>query len=315
MDLLKNAVESVQVGIEDYAVGTPARLRSCVRSIHAGILLLFKERLRQLSPTGTGEVLIKAAVKAVRGSDGVVMLVGEGRRTVDVRQIQSHFESLAIKADWPRVERITRTRNDIEHYFATINKASLHSLIADAFVVIRDFVRSELDEDPRELLGHGAWQVMLDVAEVYQQERSECDALLSQVDWTSDALQSGVRSISCSACGSDLLRPSDTSVSIEAVVLSCSACGETVGAEEFVAAAIEAELGIAAYVAAKDGGEEPYTTCPACGSDTYVMDEERCAMCGEEAEHSCSRCGCSIPASELGGSMCGYCSHMMAKDD
>jgi hypothetical protein len=47
MDLLNNAVESIQVGIEDYEAGTPARLRSCVRSIHAGVLLLFKERLRQ----------------------------------------------------------------------------------------------------------------------------------------------------------------------------------------------------------------------------------------------------------------------------
>jgi hypothetical protein len=44
IDLLKNTVESIQVGIEDYDVGTPARLRSCVRSIHAGILLPFKER-------------------------------------------------------------------------------------------------------------------------------------------------------------------------------------------------------------------------------------------------------------------------------
>ena len=91
MDLLNNAVESIQVGIEDYNVGTPARLRSCVRSIHAGILLLFKERLRQLSPPETNELLIKAKFKPVRRGDGTVLLIGDGRRTVDVQQIKERF--------------------------------------------------------------------------------------------------------------------------------------------------------------------------------------------------------------------------------
>jgi hypothetical protein len=50
---------------------------------------------------------------------------------------------------------------------------------------IRDFVRSELGEDPRTLLGDVAWQRMLDVTAVYDQERAECDALLQKVDWGS----------------------------------------------------------------------------------------------------------------------------------
>jgi len=315
MELLNNAVESIQVGIEDYNVGTPARLRSCVRSIHAGILLLFKERLRQLSPPDTNELLIKARFKAVRRSDGTVLLTGDGRRTVDVQQIKERFESLGINADWSRVDRMTQTRNDIEHYYANIKQSSLHTLIADAFVVIRDFVRSELDDDPRTLLGDDPWQRMLDVAAVYDRERAECEALLSKVDWGSSTLEKGVRSVSCSECGSGLLRPTDTSADVASLVLRCSACGATSDAESFVASAVESELGWDAYIAVKDGGEEPYTTCPSCGEDTYILEEQRCALCGEEAEHECARCGCTIPSSELGGSMCGYCEHMMNKDD
>ena len=315
MDLLNNALESIQVGIEDYNVGSPARLRSCVRNIHAGILLLFKERLRQLSPPNTNEVLVKARFTPVRTEDGTVLLIGDGRRTVDVRQIKERFESLGIKADWSRIDRITRTRNDIEHYYASISQASLNTLIADAFVVIRDFVRSELAEEPRALLGGESWQRMLDIAAVYDRERGECEALLSKVEWGSSTLEKGVRSVSCSECGSGLLRPVDPSADVASLVLGCSACGATTDAESFVPAAIESELGWDAYAAVKDGVDEPYTTCPSCCSDTYILEGQRCARCGEEAEHECARCGCTIPSFELGGSLCSYCEHMMNKDD
>ncbi len=60
----------------------------------------------------------------------------------------------------------------------------------------------------------------------------------------------------------------------------------------------------------------PYTNCPECGADAYVMEEECCALCGESAEHTCARCGSSIPAEEMASSpYCGYCEHMMNKDD
>ena len=91
MDLVRNAVESIQVGIEDDTVGIAARLRSCVRSIHSGILLLFKERLRQSSPPGTNELLLKARYKPVRRDDGTVVLIADGRRTVDVQQLKERL--------------------------------------------------------------------------------------------------------------------------------------------------------------------------------------------------------------------------------
>ncbi|PYU23337.1 MAG: hypothetical protein DMG30_11925 [Acidobacteria bacterium] len=50
MNVLTNAIESIQVGVEDYQLGTRPRLLSAVRNIHAGILLLFKEALREVSP-------------------------------------------------------------------------------------------------------------------------------------------------------------------------------------------------------------------------------------------------------------------------
>lgn len=61
----------------------------------------------------------------------------------------------------------------------------------------------------------------------------------------------------------------------------------------------------------KDGGDDPFATCPECGEDTYIMEEEQCALCRHKLKHSCERCGSGIPASEMMCSpLCGYCVHM-----
>jgi hypothetical protein len=57
--ILENAVQSLQIGIEDYQSTDQRRTLSAVRNITAGVLLLFKEKLRQLSPPNSNDVLIK----------------------------------------------------------------------------------------------------------------------------------------------------------------------------------------------------------------------------------------------------------------
>ena len=41
--LLTNAVQSIQIGIEDFSSTDPRRILSTVRNLYAGILLLLKE--------------------------------------------------------------------------------------------------------------------------------------------------------------------------------------------------------------------------------------------------------------------------------
>ncbi len=178
---------------------------------------------------------------------------------MDAQQIKERFVSLGVGADWSRVEKITRACNDIAHYYTNITQSSLHTLIADAFVVIREFVRSELGEDPRTLLGDAAWQRMFDVAAVYVQERAESDALLQKAEWGRRRWKK--------VCGPSRARNAVLGCCVRAtrplmsrVVMECTACGAAIDAEGFVASAVEAELGWEAYVALKDGGEEPYTT-------------------------------------------------------
>jgi hypothetical protein len=132
MDLLTNAVESIQVGVEDYESATRPRLLSAVRNIHAGILLLYKEALRRESPADSNDVLLMAKNLPARDSTGKVVIVGVGKKTVDTQQIRERFEGLGISTDWKRFERINEVRNDVEHLYPRLDQKALAGLISDS---------------------------------------------------------------------------------------------------------------------------------------------------------------------------------------
>lgn len=317
MNLLHNAVQAIQLGIEDYCSGTHARLLSAVRNIHAGVLLLYKEALRRLSPAGSNEVLIKAKIVPTLDSNGNISFVGKGKKTADVQQIRERFAELGIATDWTRFDRISAARNDVEHHYPQLSQKALDGVIADCFVLVRNFIANELEEKPQELLDDDTWQTMLTVSEVHEVEQAECRRLLENLDWESEALSKGVLALKCSNCGSDLLRPDSLSSKFSYdTELQCRCCGATEDAESFVPRAIEEALSWAVYLSATDGDETPYVSCPECAQESYVIEERRCALCGHEAEHDCTICGNSIPPEELGSSpLCGWCAHMAAKDD
>jgi len=316
VNLLDNAIGSIKVGVEDAQSSKHERLLSAVRNIHAGILLLYKEALRRLCPPGSNEVLLKEIIRPKRDAAGAISFEGAGKKTVDARRIEGHFARLGIKTDWGRFKEISDARNELEHYRPTVSKDQLRALISNAYVLVRDFVVLQLHEDPRTLLGEDIWQRMLEVSEVFENERKDCRQQLEAVDWNSDALGRGVLDLECGGCGSALLQPNPASAKYDEVELECRACGEREESESFIPKAIAAALGEEMYLSHTDGDETPYVTCPECFKETYVVAEGRCASCEHEAEHTCERCCNDIPPEELGSSpLCGWCVHMMSKDD
>jgi len=234
MDLLENAIQSIQVGVEDYLADSNARLLSAARNIHAGILLLFKEALYRLSPDGSNGVLIMSKVVPEKRPDGKIVFVGQGTHTVKTAEIQERFKSLGIIADWKRFDKISRVRNEVEHFYPKISQDALKGLISDSFLIIGDFVQSQLKEEPCDLLGDKTWQAMLQVTEVYEEEQKRCLESLNQIDWESDALANGLSELACRDCGSELLRPLETVESVQEVVLLCSSCGATEPSDSFI---------------------------------------------------------------------------------
>lgn len=242
MDLLSNAIESIRLGVEDFQAGSQPRLMSAVRNIHAGVLLLYKEALRRLSPSDSADVLIKARIVPSLDSEGDVVFVGKGLKTADTQQIRERFEGLQISTDWKRFDAIASARNDVEHYYPKLNQHALQGVVASAFAIIRHFVAEELDAEPRELLGESTWQAMLTVAEVYEAEKRLCVDAIEGADWPADAVKSGLNAVTCSDCGSDLLQPGDRSPTWPCPVLICRSCGGSMEPDASVATAVHEAL-------------------------------------------------------------------------
>lgn len=317
MSLLENAVRSIRLGVEDYQTDDDDRLIAAARNLHAGILLLFKEKLRRLSPPDSDEVLIKEKIRPILSSDGHLRFTGSGKKTVDVQSIRERFDSLQIKTDWARVDRITSERNNLEHYYPRATREVIRGLLADACLVVRNFITDELDAEPVVLLGENCWEALLEVAEVFDEERKACRAAMAEVEWTHETLKAIAADMSCDQCGSELVRPQDPSSSREDLVLICRSCGAEESFSNRVEGLVAEHFRAEAHAAARDGDDDGiYGTCPSCFLATYVASESCCVACDfEPSSQRCGRCDASLEIDELGEGYCSWCSHMMNKDD
>lgn len=316
MSILNNAIDSIILGLEDYESSDHRRLISCARNIFAGILLLFKYKLSILSPENSDEVLIKQQVLPKKDSTGKIVWEGNGKKTVDVHQIKERFESLGVKTHWDRIKKINEFRNDIEHYHSNLSKDAIRALLSNSFIVIRDFITEELSLDPRNLLGTESWNILVSVSEVYQKEKEACNDEIDKIDWASESLGEAFKDITCEVCGSGLITIKKFEKHREYTVLLCKSCQSEYEYEAIVEEAITKYFSFEKYLSFTDGNTIPVINCPECGNETYVYSEEQCLFCGTSFEHTCGRCGTEIMPEEIDGSgFCGWCSHMMSKDD
>lgn len=311
MSLLKNASQSIRLGFEDFESEDDERLLSAARNLHAGLLLLYKEKLRRLSPNGSDEILLKQQIEPALDSAGVLTFVGKGRKTVDTQKIKERFKSLGISADWKTLDEVTRIRNDIEHYYTTTGKDTMRGVISKSFILFRDFARGELSEDPRSLLGEEIWLAMIEISDVYDRERAECVTAIKSFEWTAPALREAVLATSCKACGSTLIEPKNDTARSD---VECRSCGEIQTFEGFAEHALSE--GIDHHYNYLDGGDAIVVMCPSCGLDTYHYESGKCLACDESAIQQCIACSNNIPAEELNErGICGYCDHKFSKDD
>lgn len=316
--ILKNAVQSVQIGVEDYLSDDPRRALSAVRNISAGIILLFKEKLRILSPPDSEEALIKQAIQPQLDSSGHVVFRGYGKKTVDIFQIQERFKSLSVVADWKRFDGVIKIRNDIEHYCTAETTARLKELVADAFLVMSKFITSELNYEPIDLLGEETWKTLLDVATVYNKELEECELAKSQIAWGCDGIARVAEYIRCLNCRSELLKPtSPNEPHIQSIVFHCSLCAEDSLFGDLAESAAEECFFTEMYLSMTDGGEPPLAICHECGKEAFLTQDKVCIACGATFDYNeCAVCGTLLGTEEQDSNgLCGYHHWQAMKDD
>ena len=316
--ILKNAAQSIQIGVEDFQSSDSRRILSATRNITAGVLLLFKEKLRQLSPPDSDEVLIKQRIQPEFDANGAVVFKGEGKKTVDVQQIEERFKSLNIEANWKSFKKIVDIRNNVEHYHTSESPGDIKELVAGSFLIIRDFVSHQLGCEPIALLGVETWNALLEVAEVYQKELEECQDAIESVSWGDDAMTGMSMHLRCPICQSALVRPTDPSVvPVFQQEFSCSSCAHKSDLADMVLDALAEHFSGEIYSSAKDGEPSPLGFCPECGRETFIIQEDMCAACGESLTfYECAVCFASLgPEDQDANGLCGYHYHQAMKDD
>jgi hypothetical protein len=314
--LFDNAVQSIQLGVEDYQANDPRRALSSVRNFYAGVLLLAKEVLVRQVPDAAAEDVLGARYKPVPDGQGGLHFVTAGHQTIDFSNIGSRFKDFGLQIDQMALKDLNRIRTDIEHYYTAESRETVREAIAKAFPVVVDLFHLA-EEVPHEALGD-AWQIMLEVRAVYERELENCRASFGKINWPSSIMAE--IALNCPECQSDLVAQIDAdNVDHTSADTECRSCGAKISADKAMEHALQVHFDLDSYRAAKDGDERPVQTCPECGLDTYVLSEEEtgCAWC-ELVLDECGRCSTSLTPSNVSfdnSAFCSYCDHIMSKDD
>ena len=302
MTILQNAIDSIQLGIEDYELmkRNPKRLISCTRNLFSGILLLFKHHLAELSGKDSDEVLIKQKI-APKIKNGEIVFVGKGDKTVDVQGIQERFKSLGIKVEWSQLDKIQKYRNNIEHYFSNDNPKDIKPILALSFNIINEFVRTYLKLDPIKLFGQEVWSKLIEIEQVYQAERKNCITDLESNTYYNLKILELIKQLNCRECGFDLIKPLKNSAYAYQISYRCLSCFKETNYNELIVDAIAQEVDSQQRRDSVFGeiSNELFCTCPDCWTNAYSIENVSCFSCQYQAKQICDNCESSLTGDEI----------------
>lgn len=329
--LKENAITSIRLGIEDFQSsqlsekdnGDPARALSAVRNLFAGILLLFKYKIAiSVDDPDDAQVLIFNPPEVLPQADGNggVEWKPSGkfkRTTIDVATIKKRFEGFDIEVDWPTIEKLQECRNHLEHLHPANTLGEVAGFVADLFPLLRDFVQSQINEPPADLLG-AAWPIMLDHHNFFVDTAADCHAAWDETD-LSEMMRPWLEKCQCEGCGSSLLRPFSEDIEQFSSLTdhgnvfryACHACGHS----DLIGSLMIAELNKAHYSDPRAGGEPEIETCYQCNHKTFLILEQQCQWCGEELDYQeCDLCEERLNQHDQdNGGLCSYHAHSYEK--
>ena len=334
--LRENSLTSIRLGIEDFQRsrlalaqdGDPARALSAIRNLFAGVLLLFKYKIATtvVNPEDAAALIFNPPeiLPKADGHGGVEWQPAGNfkRTTIDVATIKKRFDFFDIEINWATIEKLQECRNHLEHLHPANTLGEVADFVAELFPILRDFVQTQMNEQPSELLG-AAWPIMLEHHTFFMDTRAECIATWNEVG-VPNLMQPWLEECKCEECGSSLVRPHakdvDEGLNVDgdddAFRYLCVACGHF----DLIGPLMIKCLDDAHYYDPRDGDDPDIETCNECQRDTFVIGEQRCLWCEAELDFS----ECAICEEALGqddqdnGGLCGYHLHIrdkMMRDD
>lgn len=172
-------------------------------------------------------------------------------------------------------------RNHLEHLHPANTLGEVAGFVADLFPVLREFIQTQLKEQPADLLTT-AWPVMLAHHEFFTNTMAICAAAWDDAG-VPELMQPWLDKCQCEECGSSLIRPRqediEDGVSIETQDKSfryvCVACGHS----DLIAPLMIKALKDAYDYDPRDGGEPGVEGCNDCDRSTFLIHEQHCLWC------------------------------------
>lgn len=316
--IFDNAIDSIELGIDDYILAkeNPQRYQSSVRNLFAGLLLLFKSKLAEISKDNGFALLFENPKRTKKEYSRP--------ETVKYQTLVSRLRDNHIEIDWETINNLREYRNDIEHFFSSApsNESVVGSYIASCFIIIKKFIEEEFQLDTQDCFTERIWREMLKEEEFHASEMEKKVSSFDQLGWFSDEVKRLFLAHRCSECDSDLISiekefESDI-IDGEATdaIFICRNCKKSFEYKE-MGKEISQHLTSLSHWWMKDGDEELIGFCPECYEETYCSDGDICLSCGAKGPFICKSCGEKVPICELPGyaenGMCGWCSHSWEK--
>lgn len=315
--LLENAKLSICLGIEDFFDKRNGRKLSAIRNLYAGVLLLLKEKLRELSPDDSHEVLLKQKITIKPIAGGGLSYIGKGKKTVNYDGIVERFKELNIIVDFSRIEKIREIRNNLEHYYTVIDNQIVSDVFNKAVIVINPFLKKELGHNPKDFFGEDYFNKIIEIANMNSEDRKKYCEQIEAVEYIEEELKEILTGdFCCPNCRVEKLFIVE-GTEIEDLKFKCLACGNEFALKDKIDDILEDHYWVENYIRCKDAGEDSINqTCPECLKQSYNVEIDKCIFCGYERRYRiCILCGNSLGVDEqdLGG-LCSYCKNLMEKE-
>jgi len=218
------------------------------------------------------------------------------------------------------LETLTKTRNEVEHYHTTRPTAVLLETVANCFYLIQQFVPRYLKVSPISLLGADVWGFLTEHEAFYERERKACIDTLKHVIWPTSILAGATEHLSCPQCNAKLVKATGDLDSLSTTIFHCTRCDANSLFEDVVDSMLTGRYFADLYIAATQGGEGPLDVCNHCQRDSYVVEEEMCAICGDGLKPpECMHCGTTLDDDEdddqiYAVRLCGHCRYVLEMD-
>lgn len=175
--LLKNSLDSIQIGFEDYfnIEKDDRRIISSIRNLHAGILLFLKWLIKKNTPDCSNSLIMQN--HAIKIDDGKVVAIPFGNKTIGREDIIDRLKIVGIDIDESQksfLNKIGRIRNDIEHHFSNYPKQELEISILDAFWLLKGLNETYHKASNQSFFGKKSYNKLISLEVNYIKQKSLC---------------------------------------------------------------------------------------------------------------------------------------------